>query len=638
MKKNVSNRTALAALLFFVGIVLGISGHLEMFAALIVSSLVAYFADDGTISSARRRIKWRRGDVLSMKIREKHVPTSETFLNGLLKYGLFRKVYDSVRESVHNAVRETGVTANPTKTARSTTIALFVSFPISIIIAIAGIILSFPVIIAFSPVLPLAVYASPRIAIKFHVMERSSIFDEELAYFYSYLQIVHTGGTMIYSSILSLVGKKIFPGVEADGLMLKKWVEYDDSVQLDAINEIAENHSHHGFQAFLRQYYGIAKSSVSNLPSFISESAQSEFQKIIEKDEKLIGKAGGVFIMGAMMMIMAPILMVLMSFVGTDSSTTHLITMGLTAMPIMYAGMVLVTFKMRQDGTLYAKKIVFAIAPVAFVMCYVITRDALSSVAIALAIPCIINGRYVAEQIRYIRSLNDHFPVFIRDLIESRKVDANFIVSIKKLSSQKNLDGKYGAFSNVLRQIRMRLEYNTNRSRLIYDDTVRSWRLRMLMFVFQTIFDAGGGSIDTLEKMHSFSVSVNSIKNKLSDSIMMSSLMLYVAPTMFFVALVGVSVFMGSFSASVPELPPDLRGSLLAAGMFAKPDFSSMLEAMRPAFLIMSICSGIVISRVAYMSFFATMPIGICCMAAFVVLTGWHFFFDLMSDLIGSII
>ncbi len=138
-------------------------------------------------------------------------------------------------------------------------------------------------------------------------------------------------------------------------------------------------------------------------------------------------------------------------------------------------------------------------------------------------------------------------------MIESRKVDANFIVSIKKLSSQKNMGGKYGAFSDVLRQIRMRLEYNTNRSRLIYDDTVRSWRLRMLMFVFQTICDAGGDSIDTLEKMHSFSMSVNSIKNKLSDSIMLSSLMLYVAPTIFFVALVGMSVFMGSFSASIPE-------------------------------------------------------------------------------------
>ncbi len=299
--------------------------------------------------------------------------------------------------------------------------------------------------------------------------------------------------------------------------------------------------------------------------------------------------------------------------------------------------MTLVMFRAKPDGVLFAKYPVFVLAPILFVACYFVTSDVLASAAISCAVPCVINGRSVSSQLRHIRSLNDHYPIFIRDLIESRKVNPNFVMSIRKILDSTDLDAMYGSYADVLKQIRSRLKHSDYNEYLIYDHTIPSWRLRMLMFVLQTIYDADRGDIQTLERMHKFIVKINDIKNNLSDSILLSSLMLYLTAPLFFIVLVGMSVFMSSFTFSIPELPENLRGSAELAGLFERPDFTNLLDSLRPAFFVMSICSGITISRVTYASFYATLPIGICMSSAFVILAGWDLFFDILFDLLSTL-
>ncbi len=628
MKRNISDRTIICVVLFFAGIVLGISGHIALLFLCCISALSIYTIRLSDVAKLKRLGK-------KPAIRKKEIPNSEKFLKRLIKYRMFSLLYDSARNTAHASVPRTGQTATPGIHAKNAVIIFFASLFVAAAVALFGI-LSGIYYLAASLAVPLVVYLFPKLSVSVRVSERTTLFDEEIAYFLSYLQIVHSGTMMIYRSIAMLDGKNIFPGLESDGLLLKKWVEYDATVQIDAINELAQNHPHKTFKQFLIQYCSIAKSSVDNIPSFIAESAKTEFARIVQSAENAIGKAAMVFIMGALMMVMAPVLLVMMSFIGgVDDSTTHHLINFLTVMPVIYTVMVFFMFKTRQDSELYPKKIAFVALPVIFVLCYLITRDAMASFALACAVPCVINGRAIASQMRYIRQINDNFPIFLRDLIESRKIDANFIVSLKKLASGDDMESRYGAYAGILRQMRMRLEDGNYHDRpLIYDRGIPSWRLRMLTFIFQTIYDADRGDIATLERMHKFTVSINEIKNKLSDSVSLSSLMLYASSPLFFVVLVAMSVFMGSFSSVIPDLPDSIRGSADASLFFEKPDFASLLSSLKPAFLVMSMCSGLVISRVVYSTFSATLPVGICASVAFVIVAFWDRLFEVLSGLL----
>ncbi len=628
MKRNINNKTVICAILFFSGIVLGMSGHVTVFLVCIVLAMAVYLIGISDVM-ALKRIGAKKPIITRKKI-----SNSEKVLKRLIRYKIFSWLYVSAKNTAHENVPRTGRTTTPGIQAKNIVIVFFVLLSVAASLTVFGVIFEM-YYLAASLVVPLIAYVFPRLSVVMRVSERTTIFDEEIAYFLSYLQIIHSSTVMIYRSIVMLEGKGIFPGIEEDGALLKKWVEYDATVQLDAINELALNHPHKTFKQFLIQYCSIAKSSIDNIPSFIAEASRTEFAKIVESTEKMIGKAAMVFIMGAIMMIMAPVLLVMMSFIGgVDDTTTHHLITFLTAMPVIYAVMIVFMFRAKQDSTLHSRKIVFVLFPILFVGCYVVTRDALASFALACAVPSLINGRYIAGQMRHIRSINDNFPVFLRDLIESRKVDANFIVSLKKLASGPDMNSRYGAYAGILKQMRMRLDDGRYDGHLIYDQTIPSWRLRMLTFVFQTVYDADRGDIDTLERMHKFTVSINDIKNKLSDSVSLSSLMLYASSPLFFVVLVAMSVFMGSFAVIVPDIPDSLRGSSDVGNIFEKPDFTSLLSSLKPAFLTMSLCSGIVISRVVYATFSATLPIGVCASAAFVIVLGWDVFFDVLSEIL----
>jgi len=485
--------------------------------------------------------------------------------------------------------------------------------------------------------MPVIVWFYPRFTRIALASERSTLYDVELAYFLSYLRIVHCNGMLIYDCIVNLVGRNIFHIVEKDGVILQKWVQYDDTTQLDAVNLLAQDHPNESFRQFLLSYYSIVKSSAQGLQSFIDDTADAEFEKIIQKDSKMIGKIAGVFILGAMMMIMVPLVMMFLSFVGTDHSMIQLMANALLLLPICYAAFVLLLFRISSFDILVPSKFAFLIILPIILAGAFLSMDILVILSLAISIPLLVNGRIISAQMNHIRSLDDNFPIFLRDLIERRKVDSNFIISLKLLIAQNKIKNRYGAFGIILSSIDVKLSEN-HQGELIYDSMMPSWRLKMLLFVFQNIFDNGGGSIRTLEAMHSFSIKVNDIKNRLSDSIVLSSLILYVAPAMFFVSLIGVSVFLGSFNVHIPEIPAGMELSSDVLQFFGKPDFGDIMESMKPVVFLMSLSSGIVISRIAHMSFLATTPIGICMGVSFVILVGWEYFFDVLTVLFGYLV
>lgn len=633
---------AASVLLMFLGVVAGLGGYLLISITILGAGAALYTLPIlrimtrvfGAISGLKGGKKTPKKPTATV------TPLSQSFsdklLARLLPIKIFRMIHEDARSVTLTMATTSGVMARPRAVAKTTTLAFFFALVGGAVVAFIGVGMGI-LLLAAAAAAPLLVAMYPRFKSKTSAMERATIYDHEMAYFLSYLKIVHSGSTLLYDAIMALKDRKIFPGVEADGRILEKWTVDDDYARMKAISDLAAKHPNKIWQAFLQQYYGIAKSGVSNLQSFIEEIAEKEFVKITAADEKMIGKASAVFMMGSIMMIMAPIIMVALAFMGSGGDTITQMTTGLIFMPLGYAGFVLVMFRTKSDHTLHYSKKVFVLFPILFAPTYLILGDYLPAIAIGASVPCIINGLIISKQISHITSQNNHFPIFIRDLIERRKVDANFIVTLKTLYHKDNDPvKKYGAFSEVLFGIREKLNSDDKRIGLIYDPKVRSWRLRMLLFIFQAIFDWGGGSIHTLEKMYHFTSRVNEIKNRMDGSIRTSSILLYFAPAMFFMALVGISVFLGSFTDDTPDLPPSLESNPDVAKYFERPDFATIMDGMKPAVMMMSLASGLIVTRVAYSTFLATLPLGLCMAAAFVILAWWNELFEILSGIMQT--
>jgi hypothetical protein len=202
---------------------------------------------------------------------------------------------------------------------------------------------------------------------------------------------------------------------------------------------------------------------------------------------------------------------------------------------------------------------------------------------------------------------------------------------------QYDMERKYGKFSEILLYINGTMHvFSDKRHDIFYNDSITSNKLHMMMFVLQSIFDGGYKStVSGLERLYSFSDDTIQIKNKIDDSLKMSSLLVLFSPLIFFIVLSAVSALMLSFTDRVPDIPQGLSVDV-TAGIFKKFDVSSILSAMRPAIFVMSICSGVVISRVAYSSFAATLPLGICLLISCVIFAGWDFFFDTIGTVVNN--
>ena len=620
----------LSAALMFFAMVFGLAGNIIFSILLLVASVLLLFLQ--SISATLRTI--RTGQKSSVKLQSQRQSLRGTIYGHLMRVRFFENTVKRMRQTELSGAISSGTLAGSTGTSKNILMLFAASIILSVLVsAIGPLLMSVPYFLAVW-ILPVIVWFYPNISNALKASEMSSHYNAEFAYFLSYLQICVTNGMGIFDAVDRLVGKNILTSMEHDGRMLQKWIRKDGYAESAAVNQLAQNHSHDKFRRFLFSYYDISQSRPAGLENYVSQCAKDEFDIISARDRKILGKISSTFVYGAMAMIMAPVMMLTMLFMHSDEATIRLITYAIFGIPVLFAMYVLVTGGRHSDAILHPIRIsVLGLA--AGLVWYVAFSDVLASVALSVSVMCLWNGRHVSRQISAWRSKADGFPVFVRDLIERCKVDSNFVVSVENIIDSKNAKKKYGSFSEILSSIRKRMYEITDRERdLFYDGAVESKRMRLLMFVLQTVFDGGHRrSISLLEQLHEFSVNLNRLKNTIDDQLAVSSLLLYIATPAFFVATLGLSVVLMSFVADIPDASSSSAISGHAGSeLFVRPDFSLILESLKPAVLIMSVCSGIVISRTAYYSIHASMPVGICLGMAFVIIAGWDIFFDVISS------
>lgn len=620
-------------LLMFVVIVFGVAGYAMISAACLIAAILLLFLPNIKSVIISVQYSFRKKTISAQKPRQSLVGMLHS---RLLRYSFFADMGKNMRQTALSGAISSGSLVSPTDTSKNIIVIFAISLVASVVISLVGVLLFGELLSLCVLVIPLLVRLYPYISNMLNSSDMTSLYDSELAYFLAYLQISTLSGFGLYDSMYRLLDKNIFLSIEHDTRILQKWISFDGYSESFAINRLALHHSHDTFQSFLFSYSDILKTNPDGLKNFIMQTADEEFEKIIGKDEKKITKISSMFIYGAMAMIMAPVMMLTMMFLQSDADTITLITYAIFLIPIVFTMYVFFTNHSQSDVSLGSLKrsVLFGMIGVPW---YAITQDILTSITISVCMLCVVNGRYTQRQITSWRSKADGFPKFIRDLIEKYKTDPNFVISIKKILSSQNKEKKYGMFYHIIHDIESKLYVvNDKPQDLFYDVTIQSSRIRLFMFILQTVFDGGHhSSVSSLERIHSFSVKLNAIKNSMDDSLKMSSIILYASPSIFFLAMVGLSSMLMSFTGNVPEISD---GIILgdATELFVQPDYSSFLNALKPAVLIMSVCAGLVISKVSHSTFVATLPLGICLGIAFVIITGWDFFFSIVSGLIGG--
>lgn len=553
----------------------------------------------------------------------------------VMRYNFFKKLDNYSRNVVLSGSGKSGILLNPVKVARQIIIAFVCSIPIFVVSSVVCAVLFNQPLFALLSLSPFAILLYPQISNMLQSSESTSGYDKDLAYFLSYLHISHLGVQMsIYSSMIRLIGTGIFPAIENNAVMLKRWVKFNGMTEISAINKLANSHANKTFQSFLFAYFDISKSNPPGLDDYISKTASAEFEKSIISDEKGIGKISTIFVFGGMALIMVPALLVMMSFAVPESDIIGMVANVILVTPIIFTVLAILMYRKKSDYSVkvYPQSLV---GMVLFVPFFIITPDVLLAISAGFTVTCMINGIFVSRQMGIISSTVNGFVPFVRDLIERRKVDSNFVTSLKKIFEY-DMQKKYGHFSTVLYNVKRDMTFFSDKKHdVFFNGNVTSERLKMMLFVLQSVFDGGHKStVSSLERLHYFSERAVLIKNKTEDTLKMSSLLLLMAPLIFFIVLSAISTLMSSFTSNIPEIPAGINIDASTSKYFEKFDTSVILSAMKPAIFVMSVCSGITMSKVAYQSFSATLPLGICMGICTVIFVGWDYFFEVISNLV----
>ena len=621
----------LSLLFFFIGITFGFTDSFVVsiiFVSVAASILFLNYGISG-ISHIRKSFEYH-----TLSVKQSKNSVFGILIARLMNKSFFKKLDSDIRNTILSGSIRAGHLQNPVEISRKTILAFVLSIPIFATVAFVGIILFDQIIFASLIAMPLLVLLYPRFSNLLLFADSSSGYDQDIAYFLSYLHIAHIGKMNLYDSMINLIDRTIFPAIERDAKMLQRWVEFDGTSESFAINRLANEHANNTFKTFLFAYFDISQSNPPGLNDFIKKTASIEFKNTIASDEKSIGKISTIFVFGGIALIMVPALLIMMSFAVPEANIIEMVSITILVTPLLFTVVALFMYHKQSDFEMsFRKSSLLGLCVI--VPCYVVTSDILTSVSLGLAITCVINGMHVSHQISFIRSKVDGFVPFLRDLIERRKVDSNFVVSLKKIFLY-DMEKKYGMFSEILHDIQYNMNiFSDKKHNVFFNPQINSERLRMMMFVLQSIFDSGHrSSVSGLEGLHSFSEKTIAIKNRMDDTLRMSSILLLFSPLIFFITLSAISTLMLSFTEHVPAIPAGMNLDASTTKYFQKFDVSSILSAMKPAIFVMSLCSGIIISRVAYSSFLATLPMGICMSIAFVIFVGWDFFFDTISVII----
>lgn len=492
-----------------------------------------------------------------------------------------------------------GVSLDTEKSAtRSTRITFAVIIPCAVSGAYMGITVS-EVFFALCAV-PCAVFFAPYVGFRLAIMERKTRIEEEMAYFLSYVNIMQTVGTGLYHAFDMLRGEKVFPGMERDASEIIKRVKLIGITQAQSLDTYAHSHPSQPFRDFIHGY--LAKiSSVGNVPAYTEAKAKYFFDEYIGKWHRYEKSAQEIFSAIIMIAVVMPMIIMLISMIGSPQSAQVMIFLGSAVSPIV-AVLMVVMLNSSQPATgtrmtvslpaVVAGAVVGAAAMVAGI-------GPATSIVVAVLVGASANHALTRNHLARIRAIDAMMPEFMRDVTEMSKTGSNINQIVVTQAAKKPYKK---AFNAVLDDIAAKV-----RSGMPFDVVSRSLKtesthVRFIMFILAKTYTTGGGSTDIFNTITEFISKISQTKSEVSKSLKSMSMIVYASPFMMLaIAHLMISMFtdMSSASASV-------EGGGLGAGLSVN---ESIIDGIRMMTVLTVVPMGMVAAKITAYTVKDTMPI-----------------------------
>lgn len=468
-------------------------------------------------------------------------------------------------------------------------------------------------------VIPPFLFFYPKMVLKNHSKSRKNQVEEELSFFGIYAAILHSVNPNLYSCFLSVIGKKVFSGIEKEALLLKRNVELFGLSPLEAIEDLGRNHKSQTFKNFLLGYSSIARSG-GDLSKYLETVSDEQFQQLKIKYITYSKNVGYIVESLIILLVVVPILFVVSSFILPTDSISKIMIASAIAVPIMtvFFAIILQNIQPKMFNMIGLSNVkVLLMLPVgvlAFSAMAYVGSETWLSLAVGAIIPSIIVDLYTKKHRYQIERIERILPQFLRDITEYRKIGISEMAAITKIVEENTYNK---TFDRLVRTLSVFFKQGNTFSEILSIIRIRSWFARTTFFILAEISESGGGHPAILESVTTF---VNNTRNALKEarsSISVYDFLAYLSPVLLIFSISIINEMISSVSlAQTTGLKLQGYEQLIQVSPF-------FLEVIKTFSIASSIGIGILMGKASDGTFKSTGRIAILCvisvLAIFVV-------------------
>jgi archaeal flagellar protein FlaJ len=469
-----------------------------------------------------------------------------------------KKLAEYRSQRFSSLLSKSGEIGNPyniaARSIASSLVAAVVIIPIALVLSI---LLWLPLVLL--AMIPAVLYVYPEVRLKAKASERREGVERELPFFSILVNVLGSAGVSLYSIFNGIVYTKIFVYIRREALLVRRDVMIFGTDPNQSFERLASYHPSRKFSSFLYGYTAKVRSG-GDIPTYLLGESGSLLRELEESWARYAGRAG---IVGSMMITLFGVIPLMLVVVGVFSPATSMA--GLLAftgvgVPIFTVLLVAMAGRMQPVGEEplvgNAKRSLLVSLP--GLGLGLATGQLWVAATSVLLLFATVYGLSVLDQRRVMREIDDALPEFMKDIMEFRRQEYDLNRSILSIAAHNRYTP---SFDKIMSEVATQLKTGTPIDELSVDP--KSRLARMVFFVLGQMGHSGGGSVDTVYQLTTYTEKVVEMKRNTRAEMRPYLMLSYISPVLlaFGVSFLG-GVLHGLGSAARPGL-----SSLSAAGL-----------------------------------------------------------------------
>ena len=470
--------------------------------------------------------------------------------DGLVKFvtsreGL-RKLAEYRARRFSSLLAQSGTIGNPyvlaAKSISQTVFAAAILVPLGIVL---GIFVWLP--LALLSLLPAMLYAYPEMRLRDKAAERRDRVERELPFFSILVNVLGSAGVPLYNILNEVADTRIFDSIRREALLIRRDVTIFGMNPLESFERLASQHPSRKFSSFLYGYTSKVRSG-GDIPSYLLGESGSLLRELEESWTRYAGRAG---IIGSMMITVFGVIPMLLLIVGVFSPATSVVDLTVfTAVGVPFFAILLVFMAGRMqpvgEEPLVGNAKLSLLLSLPGLGVGLVSDQVWLGLASILFLFCTLYGFTVISQRREMKEISDALPEFLKDLTEFKRQEYDINRAILAMASR----NKYTpSFDKVLRRVAAQLKTGTPLNEIGVDPKDRL--ARVVLFVLGQMAYSGGGTVDTLFQLSTYTSRVVEMKRSTMAEMRPYLWLSYLSPVMIAFGVAFITGIMGSFGSLV---------------------------------------------------------------------------------------